>query len=354
MENLYPSGTIIPKSINIELTNLCNLKCITCSHKYSSYPVGSMEPAKAKALIDSCAPQVRYICLTVLGETYLYPYLADIVDYINNLDPTIEVSIATNATLPNTVPLTMRILDGIEHLMISMDGAATTYGRVRNADFGVFLKNLEGIAEGARGRGKDVHLNFVVLEENYRELPEVVRLAHRYGLGLRLSPMNLVSLPNEIWDGRIYKFYDSRDFKTVLSEALSLAGMLGVNIHSVPPFTARQRRINDCIFLRDGFTVLWDGTVPLCCNTNHVGPSFGNAFDSGLIECINSDSYNRVRNSALRGAVPEYCKRCGDYNMEGILAEYEAERASCARPQPGVRGASLATLASLRDAARRL
>ncbi|QWV93643.1 radical SAM protein [Geomonas oryzisoli] len=343
------TGTVIPQSINIELTNSCNLKCITCSHKYSNYKIGFMDPAKAKALIDSCAPHVRYICLTVLGETYLYPHLVEILDYIRQADPRIDISLATNATLPNTVPLTMSILDKVDHLMISMDGAAQTYSRVRNSDFDNFLGNLARISEAARPAGADIYLNFVVLEENYRELPEVVQIAHRYQVGLRLSPINLVSLPEKVWDGRIYRFYESEGFKAVLAETLALAQNLGVRIPS-GPFTERPKRIHECIFLRDGFTVLWDGTVPLCCNTNHVGPSFGNAFDSGLIACVNSDLFNSVRNSALSGNVPQYCKRCGDYNYEQILAEYEAGLKAGAVTH----AISHSTLTALLDAARRV
>src|SRR3990167_7767948 len=74
-----------PSSIMIELTNHCNIKCITCAREYAFGEMmdkGFMNFDKYKKIIDEVHPYVDAIGITGLGETFLYKNFKEAVDYI--------------------------------------------------------------------------------------------------------------------------------------------------------------------------------------------------------------------------------------------------------------------------------
>jgi len=74
-----------PSSIMIELTNHCNIKCITCAREYAygdAMAKGFMDFEKFKNIIDEVYPYVDSIGLTGLCETFLYKKIDEAIDYI--------------------------------------------------------------------------------------------------------------------------------------------------------------------------------------------------------------------------------------------------------------------------------
>jgi wyosine [tRNA(Phe)-imidazoG37] synthetase (radical SAM superfamily) len=73
----------------------------------------------------------------------------------------------------------------IDILSVSIDAArADTYERLRRpAKWSILMKNLELMADMRRsGSIRRFQVNFVVQEENYREIPEFVELGTRMGV----------------------------------------------------------------------------------------------------------------------------------------------------------------------------
>src|SRR5512136_508817 len=76
-----------PTSVMLEVTNLCQLHCITCPREYafgSQMAKGHMDLAQAKRFLDENLVYLDSIGLTGLGETLLYPHLVELVDYIRS------------------------------------------------------------------------------------------------------------------------------------------------------------------------------------------------------------------------------------------------------------------------------
>src|ERR1700760_1865520 len=64
-----------PSSIMLEVTNHCNLGCITCPREYGfgqEMDKGTIDAAQMHKVIDEVAPYIDSIGLTGLGETLLY------------------------------------------------------------------------------------------------------------------------------------------------------------------------------------------------------------------------------------------------------------------------------------------
>lgn len=75
--------TEVPPGIQIEPTNACNVRCITCCRSSSSRPVGYMNFELFKKIIDDAAQVgVKRVQLFLLGEPLIHPKIVEMIQYI--------------------------------------------------------------------------------------------------------------------------------------------------------------------------------------------------------------------------------------------------------------------------------
>jgi MoaA/NifB/PqqE/SkfB family radical SAM enzyme len=300
-----------PTSLMLEVTNLCQLHCITCPREYalgSRMDKGHMDLAGAKRLIDENHVYLDSIGLTGLGETLLYPHLVELVGHIRAWNKGIYIFISTNAQQPNAPELVDAIADKIDSLQISIDGIGTVFEQVRvNSNWDKYLANVREIARVACGRRARLKFNMVVLKDNYHQMADVVRLAAE--LGIPEVYFNTINLVANDWDTSYYGFYHTGDFKRAVAEAAKLAKGLGIAAGFDDITT--ERIFTKCPFPWNHFYITWDGfLVPCCAKPFPKEQHFGNVFESGLLGCVNSDDFKEFRQLARGNATPGFCFRC--------------------------------------------
>jgi radical SAM protein with 4Fe4S-binding SPASM domain len=300
-----------PTSLMLEVTNLCQLRCVTCPREYALGKVmdkGHMDLERAKHLIDENHVYLDSIGLTGLGETLLYPHLLEIVDYIRSKNQGIHIFISTNAQQPDAPRIVDAIADKIDALQISIDGLGDVFEKVRrNSDWEKYLSSVREIARIAKGRRAAVKFNMVVLEENYHQMADVIRLAKSLGIPeVYFNTMNLVA--ND-WDVSYYKFYYGSGFKEAVRAAADLGGREGIIVGWDDITTPRDFR--NCPFPWNHFYVTWDGfLVPCCAKPFPKERQFGDVFERGLAACVNDAEFVKFREMSNRSIAPEFCKRC--------------------------------------------
>jgi radical SAM protein with 4Fe4S-binding SPASM domain len=300
-----------PTSIMLEVTNLCQLHCITCPREYAMgarMDKGHMDLAAAKRLIDENHVYLDSLGLTGLGETLLYPHLVELVDYIRAKNKGVHIFISTNAQQPNAPDLVGAVADKIDSLQISIDGIGEAFEHVRrNSDWEKYLANVKAIARIARGRRARLKFNMVVLEENHHQMADVVRLAAE--LGIPEVYFNTVNLVANDWDVSYYGFYHGDVFKRALAEAVQVAEEKGIVVGFDDITT--ERSFAKCPFPWNHFYVTWDGwLVPCCAKPFPKELHFGNVFQAGLRESINCKEFREFRGLSAQGTTPEFCLRC--------------------------------------------
>ena len=136
-----------PSSIMLEVTNHCNLGCITCPREYGfghAMDKGTIDLEKMKKVVDEVGPYIDSIGLTGLGETMLYKKLADILRYIKNKNTGIQTFISTNAHIPGAENYIERMAPYLDTVQISIDGIGKTYETVRlKSDYGFFFETTK-------------------------------------------------------------------------------------------------------------------------------------------------------------------------------------------------------------------
>lgn len=140
----------LPKSLTIELTNRCNLKCIMCPHpKMVDLKVKDMDFELFKKIVDeinqfgdknSCFNPVG------LGEPLMYAQLHEALEYIKKKCPGAPINLNTNATLLNEEKAKMlcKLLGGGDRVLISLNtGSSDTYEWLTGKDkFDQVVKNI--------------------------------------------------------------------------------------------------------------------------------------------------------------------------------------------------------------------
>ncbi len=300
-----------PSSVMIELTNLCNLKCITCAREYeygAAMKKGMMDFGLFTKIVDQLYPYVDSIGLTGLGETLLYKKLVDAVKYIRDKSNGIIIFISTNAHVNGIEEIITPLAGQIDTLQISIDGVGDIYDSIRSkADFDYLHTNLNRITKIVSGTPTDLMFNAVIFEKNYHQMKDLVELASSLEVKyLYFNTMNLVSTD---WDTGNYEFYGTERFKTELKAAQKLALAKGIELSTFDFNTPPGFR--KCGFPWNHFYISWDGyVVPCCAKPFPLEMNFGNVNDKPLLSCLNSESFQDFRKLWQQNITPDFCKKC--------------------------------------------
>lgn len=313
-----------PSSIMIELTNHCNIKCITCAREYAfgdAMAKGFMDFEKFKSIIDEIYPYVDAIGLTGLGETFLYKRIDEAVDYIKSKNKGIVISCSINAHLPKSIEIAEKLINKIDTIQISIDGIGNVYNEVRKtADYNFFLKNTLGILEKAKASNTDIMFNMVVLKENYHQMSDMLKLCNEIGVKyLNINPMNIVARTD--LDNGYYDFYLSKEFKDEYFKTKELASEYP-NVELTFYDFESPASFKKCRFMWNYFYITWDGFVPPCCAKPFPKEKhFGNAFEQPLIEILNTKDYQDFRQHWFNEVSPEFCDKCFNQNLPQLTKD---------------------------------
>lgn len=300
-----------PISLMVELTNHCQLNCITCPRwdaMGKEMDRGHMDFESLKSLLNENHIYLDNLCLSGLGETFLHPHLTEIVDYINAINPWISIFISTNAYTSNALKIIDAISDKIDTLQISIDGCGKVFENIRRGtSYDKFLDNLKEIARITEKRRVDILFNMVIIKENYHQMPEIIKLAKE--LDITKVNFDIVNLVANDWDLSYYRFFNSGNFMEKFKEARLLAVQGGIDLGY--PNADIPRTFENCPSPWNNFYITWDGfLVPCCARPFPKVKHFGNVFKSGLMDCINSSDFVEFREMSNKDITPKFCRRC--------------------------------------------
>jgi len=316
-----------PNSIMLEVTNHCNLRCITCPREYvygHEMAKGFMPIEQLKKVVDEAYPYVDSIGLTGLGETLMYKQIEEAVDYIRAKNDGIIIFISINAHLPKSVEIATRLADKIDTIQISMDGVEDIYETVRlKSDYSFFINNVAQIAANAKGKRADVMFNFVAVKENYHQMPDIVKVAAEVGVKyVNITPFNVASVTAH--DIGYYKLFMSTDFKNRLKMAKQKANESGTVEFTVWDFESKEG-FQKCVFPWSHYYISWDGYMTPCCAKPFPKElNFGNVFKDGLLYCLNTPDYQHFREQWYKNETPKFCEKCHMIDMPAIDMDLDA------------------------------
>jgi radical SAM protein with 4Fe4S-binding SPASM domain len=176
-----------PYMLQIEPTNLCNLKCPLC-------PAGTnqlererrhMPLNEFRSIVDDMEDYLLFLVLWEWGEPFMHPELPEMIRYAADRD--IKTLTSTNAHFLHDENYLERILtSGLSSLIVAIDSLEQdkyeiyrTQGKLSKAVEG--LKNLVEMKKKLNSETV-INLRMVIMKQNEHELPKMREFAREIGV----------------------------------------------------------------------------------------------------------------------------------------------------------------------------
>ncbi|MBI5640422.1 MAG: radical SAM protein [Nitrospirae bacterium] len=272
---------VYPKSVILETTNLCNLKCKMC-HVWGEgvsqkRETGFMPESIWKKAIDelSAWPEAVNVALHGAGEALLHKDFLKILTYATS-KKNLSVGFLSNGALL-TRELAERIMaTDIAWIGFSVDGAQEEkYNKYRGTDLRKVESAIEYLLTLRRGKKPVVFVNMVALPDIDSEL-----FVQRW-----------VDKVDEVKVSR-YRPAGHRDFLTE-------------KIERIP-----------CHLLDEMLVIAWNGQAALCCEDIWADVALGKFPEESLYELWHSQRLNKVRDLHRMGRYGDIplCSDCDSWS----------------------------------------
>jgi len=325
----------LPISILIEHTTRCNFYCPHCSKGYDPYFAEDMSEEVMNQVVERLLPTMMWACVTGFGEptisTQYSPLMGKLVS--GGVIPHFSTNTSTL-----TIPHIDALVRARARVILSIDGATKeTFETIRAGGKWDRLQYvLHAIRRIRRILGGDswFDVTFVGMRTNIHELPEMVRMVHRFELD-HLKVQDYLAFGVEYDQNTLRN--DPEGANSYLDEAERLAEELGVTLYRPPNYETSApklsvhrslwQRIRDtrsllptrrrfpqrCKMPWQFANVLMHGEVTPCCNSPRV---MGNLTREPIERIWNGWRYRLFRFLVDSPVPPPECRKCHVY--EGI------------------------------------
>jgi len=283
----------LPIRLWIELTSICNYKCIMCPNKdLKRQEKGFMELDLYKKIVDEAKEFVFDINLAHRGESLLHPSLIEAIAYAKK--NRLFTRIHTNGSLL-TEELSYNILySGLDRISFSFDGySKETYEKIRTGgDFEKTINNITRFLEIKKEtRQKKPITTIEVINFNLQNKDTVSNNKEKFKNKFKNLPLdNFVSKEMHNWAGHLDK-------------------------------RKRGRKYTACPFPWNALIIYWDGSV-LPCTQDFFGANvLGNVKTEALKNIWNNEKMATLRKKLAKGMIDELeaCSNCDRVWREAFL-----------------------------------
>lgn len=296
------------KSIMIEPTNFCNLRCLFCSQSKSKRVKGIMKIEEFRKIISLLPASVEEIQTHFAGESTINNDLPLMIAELSKRE--VRIILSTNGNMPFDVYKKI-INAGLDEMIFSMDGATKeSYEKYRQrGNFDLIVDNIRKVS--AMSRKTKIALQFIVMKHNESEIELMKKLACDLGvdeLRFKSASLNIgctdVLEENIIKNAELFLPKNEKYSRYVLKD--------GKLINKDQPISCPW------IFRT---VVLWNGDIAVCCVDLEGEIIVGNVLKEGSFEKIwKSKKYNAIRKAILRREL-QICKNCnlGDNPIKEVI-----------------------------------
>jgi len=290
----YISGKIrlssIPKIMNLEVTNFCNLNCSICVKK-NIREQGFLDIHLLEKIIKDNEKEFKgqSIWLHYGGEPLLHPQLSEIIKILKSSG--VRTRLSTNATLLTKEKSFELMRAGLDYIVFSVDGnTKETYEKIRRG--GVFEEVEANI------------LNFLKIkkDKNFRTETQI-QIVKTKTNEQEVKPFI------EKWKKTDINYINVKSFST-------RAGRVS-EINKFGDFAKLEKKIFNrppCFFPWETLIILWNGDVLACCQDLCGELKLGNLKENNLMEIWNNSKLTDLRKRQLNNDFSmKPCNRCPDW-----------------------------------------
>ncbi|MFH0870495.1 MAG: radical SAM protein [archaeon] len=306
--------------LNVEISAQCNLNCRICGFQRYYKPKGLMGMETFKRLEDAFK-KADSVLFGFNAETLLNKQVIEMLAFAKKANPKLRASILTNGSLLTPELSEQLIVNGLDDLSISIDGATKkTHESIRKgSDFDKLIssiRTLNELKENYKSNTPFLSTNYVGTKDNINELLAFIDLAKELKFGsVRLT--NIEPYTDEMQSKILYGDSYDESISETIDKAKKKCEELGIQF-SYPEF--KKDDAVKCEFMQPIIT--WQGDVIPCSqftyerDTLYYGKrvfhpviSFGNINDKSFEDIWNSKAYRKFRKDVAKGKGPDFCYR---------------------------------------------
>ncbi|HEY6722919.1 MAG TPA: radical SAM/SPASM domain-containing protein [Polyangiaceae bacterium] len=310
------------RSLKLKLTARCNLKCVMCRYGRGWAPPELPTETWMRVLFEAAELGCRKVHFSG-GEVLVRPDFEQLVAAAAR--ERIKVTFTSNLTLLTKARAKRLLHHKIGGISTSLDGAsAKVHERVRGipGSFKRTLRALEWIRRYRDGERPRLRINFVMMRDNFRDYPALLRLAGDLG-AVDVVPMPVDTKRSKL---RLSKGMIREYNEAIAPEVSELRQALGMPLgeSAVYPFgraggalaLSRQGEYASGYYVDHlcyapylhAFAA-WDGKVYLCCMTNGRIDALGDLSRQSLKEVFLGERFGEIRRSMLKARLAS-CHAC--------------------------------------------
>ncbi len=272
---------IFPPILQIEPTNICNLRCLTCATgaRMITRPPTSMPFEMFRSVIDQARDYAHLLVFWSWGEPFENRDAIRMIRYAK--DQGLLVHTSTNGHFFHTRERAREVVDsGLDSLVVAVDGLdQATYEKYRKGGkLGLVIKSIENLAAervNAGARHPLITFRFIVMKHNIHQTDDVKDFAKRLGAD-RIAFRTAVVQRSELnlKDTLAPHLIESQE---LIGEGLPLGKGFG------------RRKSEYCHRPYANLTVFSNGDVVSCENDFNATVPFGNVAKQSLREIMSSE-----------------------------------------------------------------
>jgi radical SAM protein with 4Fe4S-binding SPASM domain len=323
------SGVNLPRHVQVEVTNYCNMNCLSCGRRYIVNKPQHMDFVTFIKIYNEIKPS--NINLSGLGEPLLNPDIFKMIRYCKENDSI--VNFPTNLNVPGEI--IAKLVDaGPQQIKVSIDAATSeTYKVVRQKDsFKKIVNNIKYIntlKEKEHTRYPEIRFNFALQKRNIDEIPYLLSLASDLKVKtVYVQDLNYFSIEEE---KKKLCGIDKHYLKAMLQQCAKIAREKKINSNIsnlLRQFEALYNKMLPklqfepnsilCNFPWVSTFIDVDGNVKPCpVFVWHGDPfSLGNCLEEPFIQIWNGEKYRSLRQSFKQNKREcAICRRCVPPNL---------------------------------------
>ncbi|HLC88867.1 MAG TPA: radical SAM protein [Candidatus Nanoarchaeia archaeon] len=301
----------VPRQVNIEATNKCNLNCKMCKRRELKIPETGIELDRFKQVVDKLPRRVKEISFGSYGESFIHPDIYEMIKYVKS--KSFFLSITTNGFLFIKEENRKKVLEsGVDVLRFSVEEIKPSTSNAHPYNINL-LAALEKLADEKKQTGSQTKLffNTVVNQGNYDQIIDLIKHAETIGF----DAVELIHLDKKANDVKEYLpiekeialYRKINQMKDQMKFNIQVTSLYDRYI-GIRKFAFRNMKY--CPFTYDVCHVTIEGDVTPCC-FGLPRHRIGNIFEHSLSEIWNSSQFKKFRKEQQ-----QVCKGCTLMKLE--------------------------------------
>lgn len=320
-----------PVTIELNPTNKCNAKCLSCwLREFKPEQVKELSKKELLRIVKEASEfNVKEFRVPGSGEPLIKPGIMEVLRAVKQHK--MNGMLITNGTLLDKNKIKELVDIKWDCITISLDGAdaqTNDYLRGLNGYFEKVISNLgllKKIKEQEKKEKPFLRFNVVLSNKNYNKIINIFKLAEKYGVQdvqiqtltawgkegekLRLNKEEIKAFQNSIKN--IKSFADKKNILTNI-ESFNDTNLIE-KTNKMDEVMQKCKEIKNsflelpCFEPWYNMIILPDGGVAACSIS---GKKEGNVRDNALKDIWFGERFDKIRQELLNKQLPQYCKTC--------------------------------------------